>query len=86
MKKRKKSYGYHKIRKIILNETRYIVSINLVPKVCRLLNIKPTARYYQWKELKGGNKKAIKYTNVIKIVRILLDHLKKLFKIQQLFS
>lgn len=38
--KRKPSYGYHRIRKIILDETGWIVSDNLVHKVCRLLNIK----------------------------------------------
>jgi putative transposase len=38
--KRKPSYGYHRIRKIILDETGWVVSDNLVHKVCKSLNIK----------------------------------------------
>lgn len=60
--KRKPSYGYHRIRKIILDETGWIVSANLVHKVCRILNIKSKARHYQWKK---AGEESIKYTNVI---------------------
>lgn len=35
--KRKPSYGYHRIRKIILDETGWVVSDNLVHKVCKIL-------------------------------------------------
>ena len=38
--KRKPSYGYHRIRKIILDETGWVVSDNLVHKVCKILNQK----------------------------------------------
>ena len=38
--KRKPSYGYHRIRKIILEETGWVVSDNLVHKVCKILKIK----------------------------------------------
>lgn len=40
---RKPSYGYHRIRKIIIDETGWIISDNLVYKVCKLLNIKSKA-------------------------------------------
>ena len=38
--KRKPSYGYHRIRKIIIEETGWVVSANLVHKVCKILKIK----------------------------------------------
>lgn len=45
--KRKPSYGHHRIRKIILDETGLIVSSNLVHKVCKILKIKSKAKHYQ---------------------------------------
>ena len=38
--KRKPSYGYHRINAIIKRDTGWIVSDNLVHKVCKILNIK----------------------------------------------
>ena len=38
--KRKLSYGYHRINAIIRREIGWIVSDNLVHKVCKMLNIK----------------------------------------------
>ncbi len=35
--KRKPSYGYHRINKIIRDETGWIVSDNLAHKVCKIL-------------------------------------------------
>ena len=38
--KRKPSYGYHRINAIIKRETGWLVSDNLVHKVCKILKIK----------------------------------------------
>ncbi len=48
--KRKPSYGYHRIRKIIVNETVWVISDNLVHKVCKLLNVKSKAKHYKYKK------------------------------------
>lgn len=60
--KRKPSYGYHRIRKIILEETGWIVSANLVHKVCKLLNIKSEAKHYKYKK---PREQSIKFNNII---------------------
>ena len=60
--KRKPSYGYHRIRKIILDETGWIVSANLVHKVCKSLNIKSKAKHYKYKR---PGEETIRYRNVI---------------------
>ena len=44
---RKPSYGYHRINAIIRRETGWVVSDNLVHKVCKLLNIKSKAKHYK---------------------------------------
>ena len=48
--KRKPSYGYHRIRKIIVDETGWFVSANLVHKVCKILGIKSKAKHYKYKK------------------------------------
>lgn len=60
--KRKPSYGYHRIRKIILNETGWIVSANLVHKVCKILKIKSKAKHYKYKK---PGEESVKYENII---------------------
>lgn len=60
--KRKPSYGYHRIRKIILDETGWVVSDNLVHKVCKSLNIKSKAKHYKYKKL---GEESIKFYNAI---------------------
>lgn len=60
--KRKPSYGYHRIRKIIVYETGWIVSDNLVHKVCKILNIKSKARHYKYKK---PGEESVKYENII---------------------
>lgn len=60
--KRKPSYGYHRIRKIIVDETGWIVSDNLVHKVCKILNIKSKARHYKYKK---PGEESVKYENII---------------------
>lgn len=61
--KRKPSYGYHRIRKIILDETGWVVSDNLVHKVCKILKIHSKAKHYR-KYQKPGEE-SIKYPNLI---------------------
>ena len=58
----KLSYGYHRIKKIILEETGWIVSDNLVHKVCKMLNIKSKAKHYKYK---CPGEESIKYSNII---------------------
>ena len=60
--KRKPSYGYHRINKIIRDETGWYVSANLVHKVCKILNIKSKAKHYKYKR---PGEESIKYSNVI---------------------
>ena len=60
--KRKPSYGYHRIRKIILDETGWVVSDNLVHKVCKILNIRSKAKHYKYKR---PGEESIKYANKI---------------------
>ncbi|HJJ19436.1 MAG TPA: IS3 family transposase [Bacilli bacterium] len=60
--KRKPSYGYHRIRKIILDETGWVVSDNLVHKVCKSLNIKSKAKHYKYKK---PGEESIKFYNAI---------------------
>ncbi len=59
---RKPSYGYHRINAIIRRETGWIVSDNLVHKVCKLLNIKSKTRHYKYKK---PGEESIKYSNQI---------------------
>lgn len=59
---RKPSYGYHRINAIIRRKTGWIVSDNLVHKVCKLLNIKSKAKHYKYKK---PGEEPIKYSNQI---------------------
>ena len=63
--RRKPSYGYHRINTLILRETGWCVSDNLVHKVCKALNIKSKAKHYKYKSIKPGEE-SIKYPNLIK--------------------
>ena len=60
--KRKPSYGYHRINAIIQRETGWIVSDNLVHKICKILNIKSKAKHYKYKK---PGEKSIKFNNII---------------------
>lgn len=60
---RKPSYGYRRINKIILRETGWIVSDNLVHKVCKKLKIKSRAKHYKYKK---PGEESVKYPNIIK--------------------
>lgn len=62
--KRKASYGYHRIRKVIEIETGWKVSANLIHKVCKKLKIRSKANHYG-RYLKTGLE-SIKYPNLIK--------------------
>ena len=47
--KRKPSYRYHRINTMIKREVRWVVSDNLVHKVCKILNIKSKAKHYKYR-------------------------------------
>ena len=59
---RKPSYGYHRINALIRRETGWLVSDNLVHKVCKALNIKSKAKHYKYKKT---GQESVKYSNVI---------------------
>lgn len=61
--RRKPSYGYRRINRIILRETGWIVTDNLVHKVCKCLNIKSRAKHYKYKR---PGEESIKYANLIR--------------------
>ena len=61
--KRKKSYGYRRINAIIRRETGWIVSDNLVHKVCKKLKIRSKAKHYS--VYKKSGEESIKYPNLI---------------------
>ena len=60
--KRKPSYGYHRIWKIIVDETGWVISANLVHKVCKILKIKSKAKHYKYKK---PGEESVKYENII---------------------
>lgn len=60
--KRKPSYGYRRINRIILRETGLTISNNLVHKICKSLDIKSCAKHYKYKRI---DEKVIKYPNII---------------------
>ena len=59
---RKPSYGYHRINAIIRRETGWIVSDNLIHRICKILNIKSKAKHYKYKR---AGEESIKYNNLI---------------------
>ena len=61
--KRKPSYGYHRISYLIRKETGWIVSDNLVHKVCKMLKIRSKAKHYS--VYKKPGEESIKYPNLI---------------------
>ncbi len=60
---KKPSYGYRRINRIILRTTGWIISNNLVHKVCKCLKIKSQAKHYKYKK---SGEESIKYANLIK--------------------
>lgn len=61
--KRKPRYGYHGINAIIRKETGWIVSDNLVHKVCKILKIYSKAKHYG--KYKQPGEESIQYPNLI---------------------
>ena len=59
---KKPSYGYHRINAVIRREIGWIVSDNLVHKVCKILKIKFQAKHYKYKK---PGEESIKYENII---------------------
>lgn len=60
--KRKQSYEYHRIRKIILDEIGWVVLANLVHKVYKILKIKSKSKHYKYKK---PGEESVKYKNII---------------------
>ena len=60
--KRKPSYGYRRINAIIRREIGWIVSDNLVHKVCKTLDIKSKVKHYKYKK---PGEKSIRFNNII---------------------
>ena len=60
--KRRPSYGYRRINSIIIAETGWIVSDNLVHKVCKSLKIKSKAKHYKYKK---PGEESVKFPNII---------------------
>lgn len=60
--KRKPSYGYHRIHALILRETGWVVSSNLVHKVCKWIGVKSKAKHYKYKR---PGEESIKFDNQI---------------------
>jgi len=59
---KKPSYGYHRINAVIRREIGWVVSDNLVHKVCKILNIKSKAKHYKYKK---PGEESVKYKNII---------------------
>lgn len=59
---KKPSYGYHRINAVIKRETGWLVSGNLVHKVCKILKIKSKAKHYKYK---NSGEESTKYSNII---------------------
>ncbi len=60
--KKKPSYGYRSINRIILRELGWIVSNNLIHKICKGLKIKSKAKHYKYNK---PGEESIKYNNLI---------------------
>ena len=60
---RKPSYGYHRINAVIKREIGWVISDNLVHKVCKILKIKSKAKHYKYKK---PGEESIKYENMIR--------------------
>lgn len=58
-----RSYGYHRINAVIRRDTGWVVSDNLVHKVCKFLNIHSKAKHYSIYRKPGFE--SIKYPNLI---------------------
>ena len=61
--KRKPSYGYHRINVLIKRKTGWVVSDNLIHKVCKILKIYSKAKHYG--KYKHPGEETIKYPNLI---------------------
>ncbi len=61
---KKPSYGYHRLAYLIRKELGWMISDNLVHKVCKLLNIKSNAKHYNYKKSQKGDEHKI-YPNII---------------------
>jgi pyruvate formate-lyase activating enzyme-like uncharacterized protein len=62
--RKKPSYGYHRIHKKIFELTGWLVSANLVHKVCKFAKIQSKAKHYKYVKTKTP-KESVKYPNLI---------------------
>jgi transposase InsO family protein len=60
-----KTYGYHKLAKIIREETGWLFSDNLAHKCCKYAGIKAKIRHYNWKYT-GKGKEHRRFPNLVK--------------------
>ena len=60
-----RSYGYHKLAKMVREDTGWLFSDNLAHKCCKYAGIKARVRHYNWKRpLMGTEHK--RYPNLVK--------------------
>lgn len=60
---RKPSYGYHRIRALIIRETGWVVSANMVHRICKALKVHSKAKHYRRRCT--GRDESIKYQNIV---------------------
>ena len=62
--KKHRSYGYHKLAKIVRDETGWIFSDNLAHKCCKYAGIKAFIRHYNWKNKSFGQENKL-FPNIV---------------------
>ena len=60
-----RSYGYHKLAKIVRNETGWLFSDNLAHKCCKYAGIRARVSHYNWKRPNLGQESK-KFPNVVR--------------------
>ena len=60
-----RSYGYHKLAKIVRNETGWLFSDNLAHKCCKYAGIRARVSHYNWKRPNLGQESK-KFPNIVR--------------------
>ena len=60
-----RSYGYHKLAKIVRNETGWLFSDNLAHKCCKYADIRARVSHYNWKRPNLGQESK-KFPNIVR--------------------
>ena len=60
-----RSYGYHKLAKIVSNETGWLFSDNLAHKCCKYAGIRARVSHYNWKRPNLGQESK-KFPNIVR--------------------